>query len=166
MFVELHPIALSQALVLIAVANSSPIFARKILGDSWAAPLDCGLVLMDGQPLFGSSKTIRGIVVAVLSSTLAAMLLGLDAMTGALAGIAAMSGDLCSSFIKRRLKRLPSSMAPGLDQVPESLAPLAACTPRLDLSLSDIVVGVALFWIGALLLSRWLYRLKIRDRPY
>lgn len=166
MFFDLHLLALIQALVLLAAANGSPVVAKKLLGERWATPLDCGLIMADGEPLFGRSKTIRGILVAVVLSTVVAALLGLDAFTGTLAGFSAMLGDLLSSFTKRRLKLPSSSMAPGLDQVPESLVPLAVCAPRLGLSISDVVIGTLLFWIGELILSRWLYKLKIRDRPY
>lgn len=163
---DLHPASLIQMLLLLAAANGAPVFAKKLLGDRWATPLDCGLVMADKQPLLGRSKTIRGILVAIVMSTGLAVLLGLDAMTGVLAGFSAMAGDLLSSFTKRRLRLPPSSMAPGVDQVPESLIPLAVCAPRLGLSVMDVALGTVLFWLGELILSRWLYVLKIRDRPY
>ncbi|MDF2117113.1 CDP-archaeol synthase [Roseiarcaceae bacterium H3SJ34-1] len=166
MIFDLHPVPLFHALLLLAIANGSPVFAKKLLGERWATPLDCGLVMVDGQPLFGRSKTIRGLLVAIVLSTALALLLGLDAMTGALAGSSAMAGDLLSSFTKRRLKLPPSSMAPGIDQVPESLIPLMICAPRLGLSILDVALGTVFFWLGELILSRWLYALKIRDRPY
>jgi CDP-2,3-bis-(O-geranylgeranyl)-sn-glycerol synthase len=50
--------------------------------------------------------------------------------------------------------------------VPEVLLPLFAVSGRLGLGMLDIVMGVAAFWIGELLISRVLFTLKIRDRPY
>jgi hypothetical protein len=77
-----------------------------------------------------------------------------------------MAGDMLSSFVKRRL-RLPSSAeAPGLDQVPESLLPMLAVKGLLGLSALDILVAVGGFWIAELLVSRLLFMLRIRDRPY
>jgi hypothetical protein len=60
----------------------------------------------------------------------------------------------------------PSSMAIGLDQIPESLFPLLACRLLLPLTMLDIGVAAALFFVGELVLSRILFRLHLRDRPY
>ena len=77
-----------------------------------------------------------------------------------------MAGDLLSSFIKRRLNRPPSSRAIGLDQIPESLLPLLACHEALALTAADIGIVVAAFFAGAVILSRLLYRVGLRDEPY
>jgi CDP-2,3-bis-(O-geranylgeranyl)-sn-glycerol synthase len=95
-----------------------------------------------------------------------APLIGLDWKIGALVALMAMSGDLVSSFVKRRMGRPPSSRAIGLDQVPESLLPLLACTLFLPLGFLDVMVTVTLFFIGELALSRVLFKLHIRNRPY
>lgn len=163
---SLHLLPLVQGLLLAAVANGTPILTKWWLGERWASALDGGLRLWDGQPLFGTSKTVRGIVVAVAMTALASLLMGLGPGIGALAGAAAMTGDLMSSFTKRRMRLKPSSMAPGLDQIPEVLLPLLAVAGKVGLSIADIVTGVAAFWIGELLISRVLFTLKIRDRPY
>jgi CDP-2,3-bis-(O-geranylgeranyl)-sn-glycerol synthase len=77
-----------------------------------------------------------------------------------------MGGDLLSSFTKRRLGLPAGSRAVPIDQVPESLIPLLACYAALDLTVLDVIVGVLVFLIGGLLLSRLLFRLHVRDRPY
>jgi CDP-diglyceride synthetase len=158
--------ALLQVIALLAVANGTPILAKRLLRDRWSAPVDFGLVLRDGQPLFGRSKTIRGIVLATASSGLSAPVIGLSAGLGAFIGLAAMAGDLLSSFIKRRLKLAPSSEAPGIDQLPEALLPLMVAARPLGLGAFDIAVGVALFWVGEIVFSRLFYWAGIRDRPY
>ncbi|WP_264715375.1 CDP-archaeol synthase [Limobrevibacterium gyesilva] len=155
-----------QLLFLLTLANGAPVIARKILGNRFAAPLDGGLVLPDGHPLFGASKTIRGIVAAVLATAAGAQLIGLGWQTGCLAGAAAMVGDLFSSFCKRRMDLPPSSRATGLDQIPESLFPLLACRLVLPVTVADIVACVVIFLVGEILLSRILYRLHVRERPY
>jgi CDP-2,3-bis-(O-geranylgeranyl)-sn-glycerol synthase len=78
----------------------------------------------------------------------------------------AMAGDLFSSFVKRRLNLPPSSQALGLDQIPESLLPMLACRDALSLTAADIVVGVAIFFVGELVLSRLLFNAHLRDEPY
>ena len=77
-----------------------------------------------------------------------------------------MVGDMLSSFLKRRLRLVPSAEAPGFDQVPESLLPFLAVRNLVGLSVWDILIGVGAFWIGELVISRFLYMLHIRDRPY
>jgi CDP-2,3-bis-(O-geranylgeranyl)-sn-glycerol synthase len=136
------------------------------MGERWAWPLDGGLLLRDGAPLLGKSKTIRGLVLAVSMASLAGSLMGLGPGIGALAGMTAMVGDLLSSFTKRRLGLKPSSMAPGLDQIPEILLPLLVLAGPFGLDAVDIAAGVAAFWIGEVLISRLLFALRIRDRPY
>ena len=92
-----------QLLVLITLANGAPIVAKKIFGPRFSFPLDAGTVFFDGRPLFGPSKTIRGILVSVFITTASAPLIGLDLTIGAIVAGAAMAGDLFSSFLKRRL---------------------------------------------------------------
>jgi len=152
--------------LLILIANGSPIIARHIFGNRFAYPLDGGRLLGDGQALFGHSKTIRGIATSLLFTSIAALLLGLSWHIGLMVSAAAMSGDLLSSFIKRRLKRPVSSRFIGLDQIPESLIPVLACKTQLALSMHSILLIVIMFIVGELLLSRIMYRLKIRRNPY
>jgi hypothetical protein len=159
-------LALLQLLFLIALANGSPVVAKRICGRHLAQPLDGNIQFVDGRPLFGASKTVRGIVVAVVMTSAGAPLLGLSLEIGLIVAITAMTGDLLSSFLKRRLGLPPSSKAIGLDQVPESLFPLLACRHAFSLSGVDIAAGTALFVVGELLLSPVLFRLRIRDRPY
>jgi len=140
--------------------------ARKILRERFSYPLDGGVEFLDGRPLFGRSKTIRGVVLAVLVTAAGASLIGLEWEIGVLVGSLAMAGDLVSSFLKRRLDLPPSSRARGLDQVPEALFPLLACRNLLSLTMADIGTGVALFFIGDVVLSRILYTFRLRERPY
>ena len=155
-----------QLLVLMTLANGTPIVAKKIFGPHFSFPLDAGTIFFDGRPLFGPSKTIRGILISVLITTASAPLIVLDLTIGAIVAGAAMAGDLFSSFTKRRLNFPSSSQALVLDQVPESLLPMLACCNALSLTAADIVFGVAIFFIGELILSRFLFWLRLRDRPY
>lgn len=162
----MHGILILQLLIVLAVANGTPVAAKLIFRDALAYPLDGGANFVDGRPIFGASKTIRGILFAVPATMVAAALLGLGFAVGALAGTVAMAGDLLSSFVKRRLGLPSSSMAIGLDQIPESLFPLLACRLLLPLTLLDIAAATLLFFAGELVLSRILFRLRLRDRPY
>lgn len=162
----MHPLAILQLLALLTLANGAPVVAKKIFGSRFARPLDGGARFRDGRPWLGSSKTIRGVVVAILATTAGAPLLGLEWRTGALVGVTAMAGDLFSSFVKRRLDRPPSSRAIALDQLPELLFPLLACANALSLTAADIALAVAAFFVGEIILSRLLYKAHLRDQPY
>ena len=155
-----------KLLVLLLAANGTPVIAKRIWGRRFAYPIDGGMKFLDGQPLFGRSKTIRGLLSSILVTTSCAPLLGLDWEIGAVVGAAAMAGDLFSSFLKRRLRLASSSRATGLDQVPEALFPFLLCRSMLSLSVIDIAVGVAVFFVGEIVLSRLLYKLHVRDHPY
>jgi CDP-archaeol synthase len=161
-----QPVLLLKLLILLALANAVPVIAKRAFGARLARPVDGGLLFLDGRPLLGPSKTIRGIVLSLLATGIGAFSLGLGVEVGLMVAAAAMAGDLLSSFIKRRFALASSSKATGLDQVPESLLPLWACRDSLSLSLADIAVGVALFFVGEVILSRIFYRLHLRDQPY
>jgi CDP-archaeol synthase len=162
----MQPWLILKILALAGLANAAPIAAKNILGSRLALPLDGGRTFGDGRPIFGPSKTVRGILASILVTTLCAPLIGLDFTVGFFAAVAAMAGDLCSSFAKRRLNLPPSSRAVGLDQIPESLLPMLACRDALSLTSADIAIGVAVFLVGELILSRILFWLHLRDRPY
>jgi CDP-diglyceride synthetase len=162
----MQPILILQLLVLLTVANGIPVIAKKLFGNIFAQPLDGGVIFLDHRPLFGPSKTIRGILFSSIITTIFAPLTGLEWKIGVVVAIMAMTGDLFSSFLKRRMKLPSSSRAIGLDQIPESLFPILACRPMLGLTVLDIVVVVALFFIGENLLSLLLFKWGIRDRPF
>ena len=162
----MHSVVILQSLVLLILANGTPIVAKKILGSRFSRSLDGGLKFIDRRPLFGSAKTIRGILVSILITAAGAPLVGVQPKVGALVAVTAMAGDLFSSFVKRRLNFRPSSQALGLDQVPESLLPLLACRDRLSLTGADIALAVLIFFVCELILSRLLYQAHLRDEPY
>ncbi|HEV7994901.1 MAG TPA: CDP-archaeol synthase [Stellaceae bacterium] len=162
----MHPLLIIRLLVLLLLANGTPMMAGRLLGTRLAHPIDGGLEFLDGRALFGRSKTIRGVVLAILVTIAGAPLVGFSWRIGLLTSSLAMAGDLFSSFCKRRLGLTPSSPAVGLDQVPEALFPLLACTGPLSLTLADVAAGVVIFFVGELLLSRLLYAFDLRDRPY
>lgn len=130
------------------------------------AAIDFGKALADGQRLFGASKTWRGLIGAALSTSLAALLLGYPASIGLAVAILALLGDLLSSFIKRRLAMKPGSMAPLLDQIPESLLPAIALMDTFELDLIDVLFLVISFIVTELVLSQIFFMLGVRKSPY
>ena len=94
----MHYMLLAQLLILLSLANGSPVIAKRIFGETCAMPVDGNAQLADGRPLFGPSKTIRGVVGSLLVTAMGAPLLGLPIWIGLLVAAAAMAGDLLSSF--------------------------------------------------------------------
>ena len=155
-----------QLLILIIIANGAPIVIRVLLNNRFSIAVDFGYKLPDNNPIFGESKTWRGVIAAIVATSAAAWLMGYSSFTGALVASYAVLGDLISSFIKRRLSRPPSSMALLLDQIPESLFPALMMMQVFKLDISAIIQLVLTFIIIELLLSHILYKWGIRERPY
>lgn len=162
----MHPRLIVQALVLLALANGTPVMINRLIGRRWSYAVDGGVKFVDGRPLFGASKTARGVLCAVLATVVGAVLMGLGWSVGALFGSVVMAGDLFSSFVKRRMRVEAGGRATGLDQIPESLFPLLACRHALGLTALDIGAIVAVFFVGEVLLSIVFFKLHLRERPY
>jgi len=114
--------SIAIVLLLLTIANGSPVVAKRVLGDRWAWPVDGDARFIDGQPLFGHSKTIRGLVVASRWA-FATPLIGLDWRSGATHRFGVDVRRSLFQFHQRRMGMAPSSRAAGLDQIPESLFP-------------------------------------------
>ena len=162
----MHLILDLKLLLLLAAANGAPVLAHGILGVRGSYPIDCKAVLADGQPLLGAAKTVRGVIFSLIATAAAATLLIDSWILGLIIAASAMLGDILSSFTKRRLKSEVSSMALGIDQIPESLLPALAMIGPLGLSLSDVAIVCLSFFVSELVLSRVLFHLHLRERPY
>jgi hypothetical protein len=127
MIEELH------ALALLIAANAIPVLIAKLSGDRGAFPLDFGYVMRDGERLFGSHKTWRGLLSGTIGCALVAAWLGLPAWLGATFGLLSLLADAWSSFAKRRLRLKPGTDVLGLDQLGEALLPLVVFAEPLAL---------------------------------
>ena len=143
-----------QLVLLLVISNATPVIISLLAGRHWNRPLDGNRLFRDQRPLLGPSKTIRGVLGAVLVTALLAPLLSLTALEGAGFALLAMTGDLCSSFIKRRLGIASSRSVPLLDQLPETVLPLWAMQSALGADTYEMLTAVVLFIVLDLLLSR------------
>ena len=155
-----------QLLLLLAVGNTAPLLAKRLLGPRWAWPLDGGGSFVDGHPLLGPSKTWRGVLAALLLCSLIAPVLGIVASAGALLALGAMAGDALSSFIKRRLGIPSSGKAYALDQIPEALVPLLLVQRLMPVSPLVVLAVTFLFLVLEPPLARISHRIGFRDQPY
>ena len=153
---------LSLVLFLLWV-NGLPPLISMLCGDRWNKALDGGRKWRDQQPVFGPHKTIRGIVTSLLGGILAAPLLGVAWWLAGLAALLAMSGDLLSSFIKRRRALKSGTEIVILDQIIESLFPTLFLGVILHLTWGQITAILTLFVTIAYWSSRFWY--FILNRP-
>ena len=110
--------------------------ASLVLGGGRA--LDGGRTLSDGQPIFGSHKTVRGVVAGIVVGTLVgfgeSFVDSRLAFAGFMIAAGAVLGDLFGAFVKRRFKVEPGGSFPILDQ--------------LDFILGSVLIGYPFFQVG------------------
>lgn len=152
----MHFWLVDELLLMLVVTNGAPVLVGVLAGQHWNTPLDGGLIMQDGHRLLGPSKTIRGLIAAILVGTLASPLADLSYTYGASFGCLAMIGDLGSSFLKRRLGYTASCSRPLLDQLPECLLPLLALQPAFASNLPEILTATGAFIAFDLLVTRLL----------
>ncbi len=155
-----------QVLLLLLTANGIPVLARDLFGSKFSKPIDCGVTAYDNRPLFGYSKTWRGLLTSVFFTGLIAPLFNISLSVGVLFAVFVMLGDLISSFIKRRLGFVESSRYRIIDVIPESALPILVLQYQLELTMLESIVCIIFFFILEVVLSPILYFLKIRKRPY
>jgi CDP-2,3-bis-(O-geranylgeranyl)-sn-glycerol synthase len=155
-----------ELFVMLVLANGSPVVVARLLHQTGNWPVDGGRVWRDGRPVFGPSKTWRGMLSGTLACLLFSAWVGLGWLFGALFGLLALLGDLISRFIKRRMGLESSSRALWLDQLPEALLPMAMAWLWLSLPLWEAVAVALLFALSNMLFSPILYRLGIRKQPH
>lgn len=135
----------ARALALLVTANAVPVVVAKLVDDRWAWPLDLGYVLPDGERLFGSHKTWRGLISGIVAATAAAELMQLPWWIGAgFAGVSLLA-DALSSMVKRRRKLAPGAESLGLDQLAEALLPLVLFAGALSLEPVQVIIVTLVF---------------------
>jgi CDP-2,3-bis-(O-geranylgeranyl)-sn-glycerol synthase len=149
------------------VANAAPV----VLGGG--GPIDGGRKFIDGLPIFGAGKTVRGFVAGLAAGTIVGLIQGIIANSlqfyfslGFLLALGALLGDLLGSFIKRRLGIKRGSTAPVLDQL--SFAIVAMLTASLITPLSwGIILTIIIITPPIHLATNFGgYKLGLKSRPY
>jgi len=146
------------------LANMAPVL-MKFWFKGLAQPIDGGQT-WQGQPLFGRSKTWRGLIFATLFGII---IFGLqqylyrfqgikdislfnynqyNLWLGFLMGLGAILGDLAKSFFKRRLKMAPGHVWIPLDQIDYSIGALLLSAliywPGWSVTITCILIGFIL----------------------
>jgi len=122
------------------VANAAPL----VFGGG--RPLDSNRLFMDGRPIFGTHKTVRGFVAGIIAGSLVGFGESLVEPRLALAGLAislgAVLGDLIGAFFKRRLDMKPGRLFPAVDQLDFVLGALVVSYPLFPMGLLSVLIVV------------------------
>ncbi len=107
--------------------------------------LDSGKYFLDGERIFGENKTIKGFISGLAFGIIASILGELILMKeliflGILSSLGSMFGDLFGSFIKRRLKILPGSPFPLMDQLDFVIGALILTYPIYRFNFSIVIL--------------------------
>ena len=155
-----------QILAILLATNGAPVVAALLLRSRGNLAIDLGRQLQDGHPIFGASKTWRGLASALFASCTLSLLFGYGMGFGLISGVLVMTGDLLSSFVKRRRGLAPSDRCMGLDQVPESFLPSIYAAMFLGVNWWWAVIWSLTFMLIQMVVSRPLFWLHLRKRPY
>jgi hypothetical protein len=149
-----------RALALLIAANAAPVVLAKLARDRGAAPLDLGWVLPDGERLFGSHKTWRGLIAGIAACAGFGLLFDVMPIIGAGFACASLLADAATSAAKRRMHLKPGTEYPGVDQLGEVLVPLVLFANSLSLELGEVLVVAVAFSVLDITTAR------LRHRPW
>jgi len=148
------------------VANAAPV----VLGGG--RPIDGGRKFRDGRPLLGPGKTVRGFLVGLIAGSLVGLVQGIIVgscavpVVGVLLSLGALTGDLCGSFIKRRINIPRGGAAPLLDQLGFLLLALLFASP-LVVPDWEIILTLILLTPPIHLGTNFIgYKLGAKSKPY
>jgi CDP-2,3-bis-(O-geranylgeranyl)-sn-glycerol synthase len=148
------------------VANAVPVLAGG------GRPLDCGRNFLDGRPIFGKNKTIRGFLVGLMMGTVAglaeSLVFNYPLSFGFAISLGALVGDLAGAFTKRRLGLPPGELLPIVDQIDFIAGAIVFSLPISLQWLSwELVVTVLIITPPIHLLTNFgAYKLGLKSNPW
>lgn len=155
-----------KLLLILISANGAPVILQRYYRGRYSWPVDSDYKLADGRPLFGASKTWRGMIAGTTCAAIVAWLVGFSFLFGLLFGLLSLIGDLVSSLIKRRMNYPCSAKAIGIDQIPEAALPLIVCAFYMEYGVTTVFLVTLGFFLLNVLMSPILYQLGIRNNPH
>ena len=142
------------------IANATPVV---LSGDG---PLDKGKNWVDGKPLFGNHKTLRGTISGLAAGFLIGLIQG-SPLKAALLSIGAIGGDLIVSFFKRRANLKPGAPLPIADQMgfivfAVILVGFTAQAPRWDQAVGILIATLPIHYLSNIVA----WTLKLKSNPW
>lgn len=158
--------SVGRNLFLLMAANIPPLVAARVLGPRWARPVDGGSKAPDGRRLLGDAKTWRGCAVSLIGTMAVGCCMNVAPAVAMRFGLLSMGGDIVASFLKRRIGIAVHGRSPVLDQLPEAILPFVFLRRQLATRRRDVIEAIFVFTVLEEPLSRVLFRLGLRDRPF
>lgn len=163
-----HLLQLAWFMLPAYAANMAPPFARFWPG--WNRPLHAATL--------GSHKTVAGVALGLLAGFATAGLQAASNVTtswpagahwawiGLGFGAGAMAGDCLKSYFKRRRGLPPGAQWVPFDQLDFVTGSLLVVGPFAGIAVVDVVLILAMSFVGDLAVNRIAYRLGIRATPW
>ena len=170
-----------------AVANMGPVIANNIpIMKRFNQPLDLGKTFR-GKRIFGSHKTIRGILAGTIMGLLVVVIQvvltsmfnwpeslsrGVDysessiMLMGLFMGFGAMAGDAIKSFFKRQIGVEPGHSWVPFDQLDFVLGGFLASLPFFTLSIKLYALGIFLALVLHPTINVIAWILRLQDKPF
>jgi CDP-2,3-bis-(O-geranylgeranyl)-sn-glycerol synthase len=111
-------------------------------------PIDRGREFIDGRPILGTNKTVKGFAYGLLLGSTAALAEAalfsnyVLVLVGIVASLGALLGDLFGAFLKRRLNIPPGHSLPVIDQLDFILGALLLTLPVLNVTAGAVLILV------------------------
>jgi CDP-2,3-bis-(O-geranylgeranyl)-sn-glycerol synthase len=169
--VDLSLLAFASAIYYILpayFANATPtIFKGK-------KPVDFNRHFIDGKPIFGAHKTIRGFLSGLIAGSIVAIIQKIISLPtvesslviGLLLTLGALIGDLTGAFIKRRVNIPPGEPFPLLDQLDFVFSAFIFASIVAPPKIETVFFVVVITPLLHILTNFLAFILKIKDRPF
>jgi len=147
-------------------ANAVPVIAGG------GSPIDFGRKFLDGKPVFGKNKTLRGfffgLAIGLIVGYAETLLFGYPLFLGLLTSLGALFGDLIGAFMKRRLGLAPGDILPVVDQVDFIVGAVLVSLPVYGYMLYwELVLAVLIITPPIHLLTNFFaYKLGLKKNPW
>jgi CDP-2,3-bis-(O-geranylgeranyl)-sn-glycerol synthase len=140
-------------------ANASPV----VLGGG--GPIDGGVNWIDGKPLLGSHKTVKGTVLGIAVGTIVGVLQG-NSIGGFLQAGGAILGDIVFSFLKRRVDLEPGASFPFVDQLDFIIFAVILSFPVQSTALNQVFAILVLTFPIHYITNFIAYWLRLKKHPW
>jgi CDP-2,3-bis-(O-geranylgeranyl)-sn-glycerol synthase len=147
-------------------ANATPVIAGR-----GGLAIDFGKKFVDGKPIFGKNKTLRGFLVGLAVGTCIGLsesaVLNYPLAFGVLLSLGALLGDLGGAFLKRRLDIPPGNLLPVIDQVDFVVGALIFSLLVYPMLAWQLVLTVLIITPPIHLLTNFAaYKLRLKSNPW
>ena len=156
-------------------ANGAPVV---FMHNRKGRPLDFGFKWIDGRRVLGDGKTIEGALIYIASGVIVSAIISLALnnhmytkviVTGTVASIGALIGDIIESFFKRRIGLPRGAHLPLADQLDFYIGAniaLILCSHCIKPMLQSYIAGVILIPVLHIVTNKVAFKLGLKKVPW